>query len=147
MHRDPHLRRLSSDHHHALVLARVARRGAESGEVVGTWRTTRQDFAAHIEPHMRIEEELLVPALKAAGRADLAAQIVEDHGVLRGLVAIAEASPVVMTRFADELDRHVRYEERDVFPVAQQVVPMPELEAIDAASARPYARATDPPWR
>ena len=27
MHRDPHLRRLSSDHHHALVLARVARRG------------------------------------------------------------------------------------------------------------------------
>ncbi|MEZ5977181.1 MAG: hemerythrin domain-containing protein [Planctomycetota bacterium] len=140
MKRDPRLRDLSEDHHHGLVLARVARRAAhgEGGLCVATaWRRVAREFAAELEPHFEIEERLLVPALRRVGATDFAGGVEADHAALRALVARADsATREDLAAFGDRLERHVRYEEREVFEFAQERLDAAELEAIAAATAR-----------
>jgi len=111
--RDPRLRALSSEHHDALVLARRARRGMSQEELT-------REFAT-LEAHFAIEERVLLPALMRAGRADLAARTLDEHGDIRH----ALADPA---RFAELLEAHVRFEERLLFPACEELIP----QALDA---------------
>ena len=71
MQRDPRLRKLSSDHHHALVLARRLTTLAGDARAVEEARETLAlAFERELAPHFRIEEDLLLPALHAAGFSD-----------------------------------------------------------------------------
>ncbi len=106
MKRDERLRGLSVEHHHALVLARALEGGAAVPDL-----TAR--FATELEPHFRIEEEVLLPALAAAGGAALVARTLDDHGALRRLVREHAAA------FGRRLREHVRFEERELFPACE----------------------------
>jgi hypothetical protein len=109
--RHPRLQPLSDDHHRALVLARKARR-ARGPEV---WSEIRERFASELEPHFRAEESWLFPDLEAGGELELARRARADHTALRAL-ARGEASLENARAFADRLEAHVRFEEREVFP-------------------------------
>ncbi|MCA9774776.1 MAG: hemerythrin domain-containing protein, partial [Myxococcales bacterium] len=70
MKRDPRLHGLSSDHHHALHLARRAvetARGARGEDPVALRREARAIFTEELAPHFAVEERILFPALAAAG--------------------------------------------------------------------------------
>jgi hemerythrin-like domain-containing protein len=137
MRRHAALRGLSSDHHHALVLAREARIAAEDPErAAAVWSSLAQTFALKLEPHFRTEERFLLPALEAAGEVAVVLQTRREHEFLRALVRGVEcADPVTgMLLFADALERHVRFEEREVFEVAQRVLAANSLEALSDAS-------------
>lgn len=108
MKRDARLRKLSSEHHNALVLARKLRRGQEVDLPAA--------FAAELAPHFAIEEKVLLPALRQAGREDLASRTLCDHDAMRAALAEPE-------RFADLLEAHVRFEERELFPVCEELIP------------------------
>jgi Hemerythrin HHE cation binding domain len=137
--RDPRLRALSGDHHGALVLARGAARGAESGSgpaLESAWLEVRRRFAAELEPHFRIEEERLLPPMLDAGEALLVARTRADHGALRRLVS-AGSEAQALARFARLLRDHVRFEEHELFPRAEALLSDAVLEAVRVAASRP----------
>lgn len=121
MKRFPELRRLSDDHHQGLVLARRARQtaaGTGGHSVEGVWAEVARRFRAEFEPHFRVEETTLAPALSAAGEAELVAKLHADHAALRALVA-AQAGRDGLKEFGDRMEQHIRFEERELFEAAQ----------------------------
>jgi hypothetical protein len=134
MKRDARLHPLSSDHHHALVLARKAHRAAASAEastIADAARAVREAFERELDPHFRIEEELLLPALEVAGEHEAVRRTLEDHASLRGgLEALGSAKG--LADFASRLEAHVRFEERELFEIAQSKLSEDVLATIEA---------------
>jgi hemerythrin-like domain-containing protein len=131
--RHPKLQPLSDDHHRALVLARRTRRAAkasDSDSLARTWRDAQATFAAELEPHFRAEETWLFPLLDEGGLRTLFDRARADHKRLRELIRSA-ADPVTAREFADLLEAHVRFEERELFPRVEIA-----LAAYDDAAIR-----------
>jgi hemerythrin-like domain-containing protein len=137
--RHPSLQPLSDDHHGALVLARGMRRVREA-DAAAAWREARRRYARDLAPHFRVEEELLLPALEAAGERELAARVRDEHARLRALLA-AEPGAAGAAAFGALLHEHVRFEERVLFPRAEAVLPAALLASVGRAAlaARPQA--------
>ena len=137
MKRDARLRRLSGEHHHALVLARELSRHVASGAAdAPVVRDLRGRFDRELEPHFRVEETILLPALRALGDHALAARIEADHSALRAHLAAAERGDAgQLGLFAERLVEHVRFEERELFPRCEALLPDAVLDAVDGASA------------
>lgn len=136
MQRAPQLVSLSHDHHHALVLARRCRLCAAadaSGDLVATWEEVREAFPGRLDPHFRIEEAHLIPALEAAGETAMVERLREEHAALRALAASESATASTLERFGTLLEAHVRFEEREVFELAQRRLPAATLDAIAEA--------------
>jgi len=136
--RHPHLRRLSDDHHTALVLARRLRdfpRTAEPAALAALAREVADILARELEPHFGVEERVLLPALRAAGEAGLAARTERDHTAVRARVGGTwhAATPGELGAL---LHDHVRFEERVLFPRAEQVLSAADLAAVAAAAER-----------
>lgn len=131
MKRDPRLQRLSSDHHAALVLARALSRRAEEGTLdAALVADLRGRFDRELDPHFRVEEEVLLPPLRALGDAELVARIESDHATLRAhLLAAEQGDHGRLADFARLLVEHVRFEERTLFPRCEAAIPA----ALDAA--------------
>jgi len=139
MKRSRELRPLSSEHHQALLVAFQVKKGLEGHpEAAGAPRDLpgllslarrfeRQVFA----PHAEAEEALLSPHLSDLDRGRLAA----EHVALKGMVeqAGSEASGprrAALASFAELLERHVRWEERELFPWAEAHLDAAELARI-----------------
>ncbi len=137
MKRHPHLEPLSDDHHRSLVLARRIRLAAreEPGHEPLTqfWDEMRRLLASELEPHFRVEEEQLFPALEAAGEHALAERGRREHARLRELGGRAP-DPAVAAELGELLHHHVRFEERELFPRAEAVLPDAVLEAAGKAA-------------
>ncbi|HEY8154832.1 MAG TPA: hemerythrin domain-containing protein [Myxococcota bacterium] len=135
MKRHPHLQPLSDDHHAALVLARRMRSLPEAAanpvDRAKAWEGARARFARELEPHFRVEEKWLFPPLAAAGEQALADRAVSDHRRLRELIA---SPPERAVEFGEILHRHVRFEERELFPRAESVLDLATLEAAGRAA-------------
>lgn len=134
MKRDPRLHGLSSEHHQALVLAR------RLASHEGPWtdddaRALRRRFETELEPHFATEEEILLPALTAAGETDLVARTEADHAFLRECVANADAGRrETVAAFAQRLQEHVRFEERELFPACERALDVAVLDAVAVRS-------------
>lgn len=132
MQRDARLHGLSSEHHHALVLARSMAALAAGGRATAAdGRALAERFARELEPHFRIEEDVLLPALRAAGEQALVQAIETDHAFLRQQAARAAAGHLDdLAAFAERLAEHVRLEERRLFPVCEAVLPGHVLDEV-----------------
>ena len=137
MKRDARLRRLSSEHHLALVLAReLSRHAASHAADAPVVRDLRGRFDRELEPHFRVEETILLPALRALGDHALAARVEADHSALRAHLAAAERGDAGhLGLFAERLVEHVRFEERELFPRCEALLPGAVLDALDGAPA------------
>lgn len=122
------LRNLSNEHHQGLVLAKRAKRAAGTEDAQRVWQGIRERFAAELEPHFRAEETGLLPALERLGKDGLVQQTLDEHTALRRL--ISEDSAQAMTGFAELLERHIRFEERELFETAQQELPPAQLDKL-----------------
>ncbi len=134
LRRDPRLRSLSSDHHHALVLARGARKAATSGDANACATMAdalRASFGRELEPHFVVEEQWLLPPLERCGEGALVAKTREDHAAIRAqLSASSLGSPEALEALAARLEAHVRFEERELFEVAQTKLDDAALDAV-----------------
>lgn len=136
MKRDDRLRDLSDDHHSALVLARRARSAADcvhAAQRREVWDDVVRAFARDLAPHFAIEERLLWPALVSAGEGALAERMRADHERLRGLLDDPRPDTLRLSEFGALLRDHVRFEERELFPVAQERLPDDVLDAVALA--------------
>jgi hypothetical protein len=134
--RHPHLQPLSDDHHGALVLARRVGRAARGGgaeELMQAWSELQRRFARELEPHFRVEEQWLLPPLEAVGERARVEQVRAEHRELRAL-ASRDPDPAVAAQLAALLQRHVRFEERELFPCAQRHFDPTALEAVGRAA-------------
>lgn len=147
MKRHPSLQPLSDDHHRALVLARRLRRdsgGLDAGGLATLAREVRREFEKQLEPHFRVEESWLLPALEGKeGTRRLVEQILKDHAQLRALVR-GRWSEETARELGALLEKHVRFEERVLFPQAEALLSEPELTSVrDAAVDRKRAGHLD----
>jgi hemerythrin-like domain-containing protein len=128
MKRSRALKPLSSEHHQALLVALQLKKGlaghAEAAgapkDLPGLLALARRFDEQILKAHAKAEEDLLGRFVAADDMARLRA----DHAELARLVDAAReaAGPEVRVRlgaFADLLERHVRWEERELFPYAE----------------------------
>jgi len=119
MKRHPALAALSSDHHQALVLARRIERACAERKVDAALASeVAERYREELLPHFSIEERWLLPALEAVGEHVLVAHTLQDH---RTFATLAQRlnDPESLCRFGTLLKAHVRFEERELFTVAQ----------------------------
>jgi hemerythrin-like domain-containing protein len=130
MQRHPALRSLSSDHHSGLVLARKARQAAngDAHDQAHIWSKVVNRFEVELEPHFRLEEDVLLPAMQLAGETALVERTLIEHAALRRLIADDQTEN--LARFADLLQAHIRFEEKELFKRAQQRLELDDLTKL-----------------
>ncbi len=139
MRRSRELKPLSSEHHQALLVAFQLKKGlaghSESAgapkDLPGLLALARRFVEQVLRAHGRAEEELLGGFLTANDMARLKAEHVE---LTRLVEAARTARPADLRShlgsFADLLERHVRWEERELFPYAEGHVDEATLATI-----------------
>jgi hemerythrin-like domain-containing protein len=109
-----------------LVLAKACLRAASSGNELQVRLASERAtdfFRTDLTPHFRIEEESILPMLSDADSWKLARRILDEHAQLRALIGeLGFCSAEVLRAFGKCLEHHVRFEERELFPVLEQVL-------------------------
>ena len=138
--------KLSREHHFSLLFCWKIREGLKKRTAPHRIVQYAQYFwNDHIEPHFREEEEILFAPLQD----EMVLKAIEEHAAIREAIeALAVLPPQNITdelaKLADQLDRHVRYEERQLFPHLEAVLSDAQLESIGARlNASPSATLKD----
>ena len=153
--RHPSLILLSHDHHHGLALALRCRRQA-LGQIkpMGAQglkervKECKDFFAQNLVSHFRAEEEILFPLIRAraAESRSLIDDLLKDHAQLRKWEECLEGDKglaKVLFDLGDLLERHIRREERELFPFFESLAAQVDAERIgreikDILEARGY---------
>ncbi len=122
MKRSPELTPLSHDHHQALFVAQRLKRAEEAEEgrerFLSFWRS-------HGRRHFAVEEEILMPGWVEADEAadrEPAARLAAEHLAIRIRARRLERGGVALEELHELgalLERHVRFEERELFPLIE----------------------------
>ena len=141
MKRNEALRTLSHQHHQGLFAALQLKRAQQD-----TAARARQAFIDFFERegarHFRIEEELLLPAYARHAGFDEPAivRVLTEHVDLRrrgqDLENSADLDADTLRELGERLERHIRFEERLLFPMIEEALPPDELERLAAAIER-----------
>ncbi|GAB4223410.1 MAG: hypothetical protein Kow0062_23500 [Acidobacteriota bacterium] len=119
------------------MLARRALRSLEGADedVDAMWAEISTVFSRDLLPHFEIEERYLLVALDQAGAKVLSDAVRAQHARLRELVAAGSRSREHLREFGELLRDHVRFEERRLFPAAEQRLDEHQLAQVARASA------------
>lgn len=138
MKRSEALAPLSRDHHHGLVVAQELRRATQE-----TAAKARESFLAlwdeETSKHFRIEEEVLLPACAQDLPPDDEAVVgvLVDHVQIRrqahDLRAAHTPELSALHGLGDHLERHIRHEERVLFPLIEEALSETRLREVGAA--------------
>jgi quercetin dioxygenase-like cupin family protein/iron-sulfur cluster repair protein YtfE (RIC family) len=150
MKRHPSLVPLSHDHHHALVEARRLRRAADGPDEERRRAATSflRFFSTETIRHFREEEERLFPILADHEEArELLVRALLEHQRIHALVTnldrARDPTSSSMRELADTLEAHVRLEERQLFPLIEQVVGEEALDGLDVSRGAPGSPVID----
>jgi len=132
--RHPSLIALSQDHHHGLALALRCRKQA-LGQLrpIGLkglkerTQELRDFFANNLVRHFRAEEEALFPKLRqlVPESEAIIEQLIRDHQQIRAAIPQLQSEVglgKLVFELGDLLERHIRKEERELFPLFEQHV-------------------------
>lgn len=128
MKRSAALKSLSQDHHLALVLGKRCVEAAASGckeNITDVYEKLRDsNYFNELETHFRAEEQELFPRMVNAGEVALIEKALQDHHELRRLMQriTAEKEAGDIGAFGNCLIAHVRFEERELFCIAEKVL-------------------------
>lgn len=144
--RSESIMKLSREHHFSLLFCWKIREGLKKRTAPKRMVQYAQYFwSNHIQPHFLEEEEILFAPLQD----EMVLKAMEEHAVIReGIEALTVLPPEnitdELTKLADQLDKHVRYEERQLFPHLENVLSDAQLESIGAQlNALPSAALKD----
>ncbi len=118
----------SREHHYGLKLARLARFAVDSGSpeaIAEAARTIVEQFAEKLEPHFQDEERGLLTELAAIGQDELVRRTLDEHAQMREQnrrLGIDPEDAATLSAFATLLHDHVRFEERELFEIAQDLL-------------------------
>ena len=137
---------LTHDHHHALHNARLLRKAADGDDAhrVEAARAFAAFFREHSVQHFREEEEEIFPLVvrhpdaPMDGIVRILTEHVQLHALLKDLhdqLAREDADPASMREIADVLQRHIRFEEDELFPAIERLA-SDGLRAVRLAERR-----------
>jgi hemerythrin-like domain-containing protein len=126
MKRSEILQPLSREHHTALTLAKACERAALSGDnklVCLACQRAIHAFSNELEPHFQFEEQSLLPLLLGVATQPLVEHTIEDHQQLRAFLGgLQQNDTGALGNFGKRLSAHVRFEERELFPVLESLL-------------------------
>lgn len=127
--RDKKLQPLSREHHHSLLLCWKIRKGFNKEvEPERIKKYTDWFFARHILPHFEIEEVYMFPVLGT--EHEMVKKALAEHRRLRRLYKKKTQVVRSLNQIEEELERHIRFEERELFNEIQRVATPEQLEYI-----------------
>ena len=132
--RNESIMKLSREHHFSLLFCWKIREGLKKRTVPQRMVQYAQYFwSNHIQPHF-IEEEVI---LFAPLQDEMVQKAIDENAAIREAIeALTVLPPENITdelaKLADQLDRHVRYEERQLFPYLESTLSDVQLESISA---------------
>lgn len=135
--RHPALVPLSHDHHEGLIAAQRLKRAAPAyrdcddatASIILLWER-------ELEFHFRQEEEHLFGLETGDDLAALIRRALDEHAEMRTMVDECRAGAAdeeLIRRLGSMLERHIRFEERELFPALQEHLSGEALERIGAA--------------
>jgi hypothetical protein len=137
----------SKDHHYGLLLVWKIRQGLEKGINPGRIsQYVNYFFTEDLEKHFRDEEQLLFSKLKADDMLRKKAEA--DHLAIYRLIAAIEKNKddtKLLTQLADTLEKHIRFEERQLFIHLQNIISAADLETIETRFSN-NGKAIDEKW-
>lgn len=145
--RDPALRHLSHDHHHGLLLCWKIRQGFKLDIEPARMKNYCEWFwTSYLNPHFEEEEKVIFPILPEDD--PLIKQALTEHKRLRKLFSSWENQEKTLGQIEEELEKHIRFEERILFPEIQEKATVEQLEAIAAHGKREkfVENGEDPFW-
>ena len=123
------LKPLSRDHHHGLLLCWKIKEGLKRDiSYDRIKRYTDFFFTSQLRPHFRFEEEEVFPLLGESHPMHIRA--LKEHQRLESLFK-AEFDKETLEAIEKELNRHIRFEERELFRELQESVSEEKLQNID----------------
>jgi hemerythrin-like domain-containing protein len=145
--RHPSLIALSHDHHHALALALRCRKQA-LGQIKATGSGGLGEqvtelvsfYNDKLATHFRAEEEVLFPVMQsiASESRALVEGLTRDHQRIRSMIEQLNGGSglsKIIFDIGDLLERHIRKEERELFPLFQKHVSTAEAQPIGSRIA------------
>jgi hemerythrin-like domain-containing protein len=131
--RHPALVPLSKDHHFGLLLCWKIRTGIKKG--ISTQRMVdyvNYFFNDHLKPHFLEEEQHIFVLLDSDDekRKKAESQHIELIQLIDSLTAQPHKALETLGALEQELDNHIRFEERDLFPYIQSILNEAELEKL-----------------
>jgi hemerythrin-like domain-containing protein len=143
MKRDESLRPLSREHHRALVTAGSLQESEPSADLANTFLTFWREDG---QRHFRIEEEVLLPtwAMHAAVDRVGVARMLDEHLAIRRSALEIETRGLSLEQareLGQLLDAHVRFEERELFPLIEASLDENALSQLAVAIERAETEA------
>ena len=138
---------LTHDHHHTLAQARRLQDAAKNEDKTER-RNVANDFVnfyfGRAMRHFHEEEELFfAPVVDHPDTRDLVIHAVSDHlrshamvRTLKRQISDGEADPELLVRIAALLKEHVRFEEQDLFPLIERLIPEEDLNDLATEGRR-----------
>lgn len=158
MKRHPDLREFSDDHHQGLVNAlRLKRTAAGEGVTpVEAARAFLKFWREDTSPHFRKEEEVLLPVVARHGghlRDECVVMMLTQHARIRGLVMQLgdeverdDVQNETLRSLGEQLEAHIRLEERALFPALEESLPEEAMNEISSRLAAYKAQGPGEPW-
>jgi iron-sulfur cluster repair protein YtfE (RIC family) len=123
---------LSHDHHNGLVVALRLKKGGPASPN-DPWLAGEENQApqllhfsdTELLNHFALEEEVLFPLLDVSEElVSLTRELVEEHTEMRQMLDAIRLSPstVLLTKFGEMLEKHIRKEERILFPLIEHEI-------------------------
>ena len=136
----------SRDHHFALLFVWKIRTGLKKAvEPERIKKYIVHFFNTGLKPHFKEEEELLFPLLSEENKLRIRAET--EHKLMHQIIAEMENSSsdnLPIEKFADTLEKHIRFEERELFNYLQSAV---SESALSEIALQLKAREHEPaPW-
>tara|TARA_R110000744_G_scaffold297512_3_gene407294 strand:- start:620 stop:1084 length:465 start_codon:yes stop_codon:yes gene_type:complete len=124
--RNKNLQPLSRDHHHSLLLCWKIRAGFSKGVAVERIKYyANWFFEHHILSHFEMEEKHLFPILGI--KNELVKKAISEHRRLGRLFNDAENPSKSLSLIEEELEQHIRFEERVLFHEIQKTASEEQL--------------------
>lgn len=124
------LKPLSRDHHHGLLLCWKIRQGIKFGvEPQRMKRYTDWFKGVYLYPHFEVEEQSVFPVLGSEN--EHVKKALAEHRRLKRLFDDGEEFLKTLSLIEEELEGHIRFEERVLFNEVQQVASARQFEEIE----------------
>lgn len=131
MKRNKNLVELSKDHHHGLLLGWKIKQGLKLKVSLQEMIDYIRHFAAGaLYPHFEEEENQLLPFISAED--PYRKRTIQEHLQLKQLIASLSDTSTEgnLLTLAAELESHIRFEERELFPYIETLLSDDELDQI-----------------
>jgi hypothetical protein len=127
--RAPELQPLSHDHHHGLQLCWKIRTGfSKQIEPERIKRYADWFFKTHLLPHFELEEKYIFTILDLESK--LIKRALMEHQILKRLFNQTSDLEKSLGHIEEELEAHIRFEERTLFTKVQKIASAAQLTKI-----------------